>query len=272
MLIRSSDTFKNDMFHFSLITFHVLNLEPCSLSWNPSRLFLPGSFLILIMSVPVSCVVVTPHNNHVYSPQCIRYKIRSAPVLTGSSQVMSSSWIPPTSGSKTEEVIKVFLIGKRCLGASCVCQHMLMQGLQFPHCRRAVPTVWGNFQRCCNRSAFQCVFHFSLLAVKGVIAMRQTASACAEFRFFWKSTTTWAIRCLCLSLLCWSWQWVTDSCMRPSTVRSSLITLFTSAFINLPYWMLPEVLTNVLHHRCCLMGPIPGAVKILLEKHLRKNV
>lgn len=121
--------------------------------------------------------------------------------------------------------------------STCSCRE-----LQFPRCRRVVPTVWSNFQRCCNRTAFQRGFQFSLLAVKGVIAMRQTASACAEFR------QPWAIRCLCLSLPCWNWQWDTDSCMRqrsPCGVQASLITLFTSAFINLPYWMLPGALTIV---------------------------
>lgn len=81
-----------------------------------------------------------------------------------------------------------------------------------------------------------------------------------------------AIRCLCLSLLYWSWQWATDLCMRRSTpcgVWPSLITLFTSAFVNLPCWMLSEALTNV---HATSPGTLPAAVKILLERYLRKNV
>lgn len=193
MLIPSSDTFKNDMFHFSPVTFHVLNLEPCSLSWNPSSHFF-FSWVFPNPNQSLSPVWLHHTPTPFTSPQWICCKICSPPALTGSSQVRSSSPIASTSGSKNEEVIKVSLIGKRRLGASCVCQHMLRQGLQFPRCRRAVPTVWGNFQRCCNRRTFQCAFHFSLLAVKGVIAMRQTASACSEFGLFWKSTITWTMQ------------------------------------------------------------------------------
>lgn len=192
MLIPSSDTFKNDMFHFSPITFHVLNLEPCSLSWNPSSLFFSWVFPNPNQSLSPVWLHHTPnpfiHHSRLVIKyvhlQCWQVHLRSGPPAP----------IASTSGSKNEEVIKVSLIGKCRLGASCVCQHMLRQGLQFPRCRRAVPTVWGNFQRCCNRSTFQCAFHFSLLAVKGVIAMRQTASACSEFGLFWKSTITWAMQ------------------------------------------------------------------------------
>lgn len=147
---------------------------------------------------------------------------------------MSSGWIPLTSVSQNWEPDQSFPGRQTTPGCQLCLSAHARAGTAFSTSQESGANSLRQLSTLLQPQCIPVHFHFSLLAVKGVIAVRQTAAACAESSDSsgWNlSTTTWAIRrvfvssALAFGLGCWVTQEVGWPLWFPRSVLHSLICL-----------------------------------------------
>lgn len=227
MLIPSLDAFKNGIIHFSIITFHASTLELRSLSWNPSGAVRPGSFPNQLCPCPLCDYTTQGLSTFIRCSECGKNTFTSGADRFTSGHVFqlnTSNLRIPNWGTH-----RFFLISKRC--QLCLSAHA--------HAGTSISTLQesgaNSLRQLSTLLQPQCIpvrFPFQPPRRSGC-DRHETNSFCmcrlpTLLEVDHHISNKVSVFKFCVLNLAFS--------VEP---KSTLITFFTSAFINVPYWMLP---------------------------------